>query len=180
MAAPLQAAEAALQAQGITPTLNRFWALQPRTSSPGTLSEHALGRAVDINRFENPFIRNSNDIRVIRAVTGVDLGQPQAAVTMRQASQTFQTTFDQLWVDQQTQQLQQLRTLQNPSPATQQQIQQLEQLIQSIDARRASLDGYAALGFLNLEQPLIDALVDAGFSWGGAWQTVKDFMHFQL
>ncbi|MCH8063236.1 MAG: M15 family metallopeptidase [Chloroflexi bacterium] len=180
MSAPLQAAENALSGQGINPVIHNYWAFVPRLTASGNLSNHAEGRAVDINRQGNPHIRNQHEIRVIRAVTGVDLGMQQGANVMRQASQTFQSTFSQQWVDQQTQQLQQLQAQANPSQAVQQQIEQLEQLIDSISRRRQALNGYAQRGFFNIQQSLVDALVNAGFSWGGQWQHSKDFMHFEL
>jgi len=52
--------------------------------------------------------------------------------------------------------------------------------MQSLQWCRKILDGYARTGFFNLEQPLIDALVGAGFGWGGNWRSRKNFMHFEL
>jgi hypothetical protein len=46
--------------------------------------------------------------------------------------------------------------------------------------RRRTLEGYARLGFLNLDHRLIVALRTAGLTWGGDWGTAKDFMHFEL
>ncbi len=157
MAGPLTAAENTLKKQNITPEINRFWSFKVRPTSDGTLSQHAAGRAVDINALENPHVKHAIDIEVIAAVTGVNLGQHQEADDLRQASETFQQDFTQEWIDQQTPELQ-----------------------RQIRRRRAALDQYAATGFLNLEQSLIDALVAADFSWGGGWNGSKDFMHFEL
>jgi hypothetical protein len=171
---------------GINPAINDFWAFVPRTTNDGTaLSNHALGRAFDINRRTNLHIDNKDDIRVIRAVTGIDLGQLQPTADMRQASQTFQLIFNQQWVNQQTQILQQLQqtpagaglagiTFKYASIAAQQ------TLIQAINNRRRVLNGYARTGFFDLDQSLIDAFTGAGFSWGGQWQHEKDFMHFEI
>ena len=102
------------------------------------------------------------------------------ADVMRQASLTFQQTFNQQWIDQQRDQVQQILNLGPPTLQQHHQIQHLRQLIQSITRRRQALDGYAQTGFFNLEQPLIDALVGAGFQWGGRYRHSKDFMHFEI
>ena len=167
----------------------------PRTTNDGgALSNHALGRAFDINRHTNLHIDNGDDIIVIRAVTGINLGQPQATADMRQASQTFQLVFNQQWVNQQTQILQQVQTRPLPPgiivpqlPAVISgmsvwlaQIMSQQMLIRAINRRRRVLNGYARTGFFDLDQSLIDAFTGAGFSWGGQWQHEKDFMHFEI
>lgn len=157
MLAPLAAAENVLREQDVIPNISRFWSFNPRLSASGTLSQHAVGRAVDINAAENPHVRHPIDIQVIAAVAGVDLGQRQNPEDMRRASTTFQRDFTQDWV-----------------------AQQPENLQRHIRQRRQVLDRYAQNGFLNLEQSLIDALTGAGFTWGGAWNRSKDFMHFEL
>lgn len=157
MLAPLAMAENLLREQDVIPNISRFWSFNPRLSASGTLSQHAVGRAVDINAVENPHVRHPIDIQVIAAVTGVDLGRRQNVEDMRQSSTTFQQNFTQDWIDQQT-------------PEMQRKIRQ----------RRSILNDYAQHGFLNLEQSLIDALTTAGFAWGGAWNRSKDFMHFEL
>lgn len=157
MLAPLATAENLLREQDVIPNISRFWSFNPRLSASGTLSQHAVGRAVDINAVENPHVRHPIDIQVIAAVTGVDLGQPQNAEDMRRASTTFQQDFTQDWVAKQPKNLQ-----------------------RRIRQRRQVLNRYARNGFLNLEQSLIDALTGAGFIWGGAWNRSKDFMHFEL
>lgn len=157
MLAPLATAENLLREQDVIPNISRFWSFNPRLSASGTLSQHAVGRAVDINAVENPHVRHPIDIQVIAAVTGVDLGQPQNAEDMRRASTTFQQDFTQDWVAKQPKNLQ-----------------------RRIRQRRQVLNRYAQNGFLNLEQSLIDALTGAGFIWGGAWNRSKDFMHFEL
>lgn len=157
MAAPLAEAEAALQEQNFDSDIQRFWSFNARASSSGRLSQHAVGRAVDINPPENPFIQNSIDIEVIRAVTGVNLGEPQDAETSRQASLDFQANFTQDWIDQQS-----------------------AALKRKIRRRQARLELYAQNGFMNLQQSLIDAFVNAGFVWGGNWNRSKDYMHFEI
>lgn len=176
---PLNNAEAALQ--NIQPNIANIGGFVPRLTARGNLSNHALGRAIDINPGTNPHIRNQNDIRVIRAVTGVDLGQRQDAQAMRNASQQFQNQFGDAWVQQQRTELEQLNNFMGPLTAEQAQRRtELQELLNAIRARRNQLNEYAQEGFLTLEQPLIDALTNAGFEWGGEWHTEKDFMHFEI
>lgn len=176
MTAPLQTAQQALNARGVVPTIHSFWAFVPRRTAGGSLSNHALGRAVDINPSTNPHIKNAQEILVIEAVTGVNLGQRQAVADMRTASRDFQSNFNQTWIDQKRQELQQLQA----QHASRQQIGGLRRLLAAIRARRAALNRYATSGFLDLDQELLDELTNAGFGWGGNYQRSKDFMHFEL
>jgi hypothetical protein len=66
------------------------------------LSKHAVGRAFDINHQHNVYIADQRDIRVIQAVTGVDLNLKlgKSPEVMRNASVTFQERFNQQWIDQ--------------------------------------------------------------------------------
>jgi hypothetical protein len=176
---PLHAAEQALRQRGITPQITSFWSFVPRRIAGTTrLSHHAFGRAVDINPAANPHIKHEHDIRVIRAVTGVDLGTRQTASVMRAASQGFQTGFNEQAIAGWQQQLAQLRG--TTSPEAQRQLAELQQVLAAVRARLSTLDGYARRGFLNLEQELIDELIAAGLAWGGNWERHKDFMHFEL
>jgi hypothetical protein len=155
---PLAAAEAALRQQGRTPSISRFWGFVPRSMrTRAKLSNHALGRAVDIDPATNPHIVSRDEILVIRQATGVDLGSKQDHAAMRRASQTFQRTFGAAWLEAQASE------------------------VRAAAARsRARLDAFARGGFLTLEQPLVDALIRVGFTWGGDWKSEKDFMHFDL
>jgi D-alanyl-D-alanine carboxypeptidase len=178
---PLQQAEAALKAQNITPDIHRFWSFVPRAIRGSTkLSEHAKGRAIDINQKENPRIINADDILVIQAVTGVNMGAVQTAAVLRAASETFKTTFNQAWIGQHRHELNTLSHQKHPSPADHQRITELRQLLRAVRHRHSELRGYARRGMLNLEQSLIDALTNAGFTWGGEFESSKDFMHFEL
>lgn len=155
---PLAVSENALRTKAFTPALDSFWGFVPRTMrTRNKLSNHGLGLAIDIDYKTNPHIYNKEDILVIREATGLDLGRRQTHDAMRRASQLFQQTFNQQWRDRQT-----------------------GQLREAIRKRKEALDTYARVGFLNLELPLIDTLLNAGFTWGGDWQSEKDFMHFEL
>lgn len=144
------------------------------------LSNHAPGRAVDINRGNNSYITSIHDKRAIFAVTGVDLGQSQNYQTMRTASTTFQQTFNQTWVNQQTAERNTLQAMAHRTPEQERRLQSLRRILNSVQVRRAALNGYAATGFLNLREEAVNALTGAGFSWGGNWNTIKDFMHFEM
>lgn len=155
---PLAAAEQELQRRGVRPALTSFWGFVPRKMRRrNRLSNHALGRAVDIDPKTNPHIYNKDEILVIREATGIDLGKRQAHDAMRRASQAFRQTFSPGWVDQQAKAVQ-----------------------DAARRSRTALERYARDGFLNLDQVLIDTLLNAGFTWGGDWKSEKDFMHFEL
>jgi hypothetical protein len=176
------------------PDINRFGGFVPRRGGDG-LSNHGLGRAVDIDSTTNPFITSDADIHVIEEVTEVDLGTDQDQATLRQASNTFQQTFDGEWVQQRRDRLSEVETrleeLNNTEDdLTEEQRAQkaeleserseLNSLLTNIRNRRGTLDEYANEGFLNLRERLVDAFVNNGFEWGGDWTNVKDFMHFEI
>jgi hypothetical protein len=180
--APLQQAEAALKAQKFDAKLiYSFWSFVPRAIRNSTkLSEHARGRAIDINPDKNPRITKADDFCVIAAVTGVHLGKEQTAETMRKANDTFKATFKQSWVDDKQRQLDQLLKDDKPTPDTRKKIAELKKVLDAVKRRRTELNGYAATGFLNLDQALVDALIAAKFKWGGDFKSSKDFMHFEF
>ena len=147
---------------------------------------HALGRAIDINFKENPFITNASDVLVIKKVTGMDIGRFQDFKVMAKASEEFRKAFNEEWINKQYDILlhYQEKYLLYPrvfySPEGRLYREQLE-LVRAIDERIDLLKEYASRGFLNLSQPLVSALVDVcGLEWGGEWECVKDFMHFQI
>lgn len=154
----LKVAEKILKRQNRRPMISSFWSFAPRKiRGSKNLSKHALGRAVDINPDTNPRIINKDEIKIIHAVTGVNLGQIQTASAMRQASLVFRSKFTPQWIKMQKIELQ-----------------------KSISRSKSALNRYAKTGFINLEQPLIDALKAAGIKWGGNYINSKDFMHFEL
>jgi hypothetical protein len=147
-----------LRARGALPAIHSFWSFNPRRIHGSTsLSKHAVGRAFDVDPTSNPMIIERDDIFVIRAVTGIDFGQPQQAATLRAASDTFRRTFGDAWVGQQTDEVQ-----------------------AAARRRRHELAEYARSGLLTLDQAMIDALVNAGLTWGGTFAHRKDMMHFEL
>jgi hypothetical protein len=176
------------------PNINRFGGFVPRRGGDG-LSNHGLGRAVDVDSTTNPFIRSDADINVIEEVTGVDLGADQDQATLRQASNTFQQTFDDEWVQQKQDRLNEVEAsleelnnakdgLTDEKRAQKAELEseksELNSLLADIRTRRGTLDDYAEEGFLNLSEGLVDAFINNGFEWGGDWTNEKDFMHFEI
>lgn len=70
----LEAAEKTLRAEGFTAAPFRKWyAFNPRTTSEGNWSNHADGKAVDIDEETNERLINKGQRNVIIALTGVDV-----------------------------------------------------------------------------------------------------------
>ena len=70
----LDAAEDDLKAQGITEQpFKKAWAFNPRTTSKGSWSNHATGKAIDIDELQNPHLTDLRKKKVINAVTGMDV-----------------------------------------------------------------------------------------------------------
>ena len=164
LAAVLNRVETALRAAGQNFTFNDAYSFVPRTMNGkyDTLSNHALGKAIDINHKSNPHITHKDDFKVINAVCGNLLPNGFLKETdpdvFRNASAHFQQTFNDTWIAQQTD----------------------ADLIAAITRRRKSLNTYASLGFLTLPAILINELKKAGLRWGGNYTTAKDFMHFEI
>jgi len=97
---------------------------------------------------------------VIHAVTGVDLRRESDPARLREASRQFQRDFNSEWIASQSD-ARVAAALRNRSTL-------------------GRLRGYASHGFCTLDLALIQALLGAGLTWGGAWTSSKDFMHFEL
>jgi subtilisin family serine protease len=180
LAAALAQADAALRDAAPPPDVHSIWAInaRPIRGRAGSLSQHALGLAVDINPDTNPLIRAGDDgdvVRVINAVTGVNLGAAQTADAMRQASLTFKATYGDAWITARRQDLDAATQAGDTTRAT-----ELQQTLAAATRQRTRLAQLAQTGFFDLDQRLIDALQAAGLTWGGSWRTSKDFMHFEL
>jgi len=158
LVAPLRAAEDELRRRGPLPKIKSFWSFVPRRiEGTNKLSNHARGRAIDIDPATNPMIKHRDDILVIRTATGVDFGAPQNAATLRAASNAFRSTFSEDWIRSQS-----------------------ADVAAAAGRRRRELAGYARFGLFTLDQAIVDALVSAGLRWGGSFPTRKDSMHFEL
>jgi len=159
--------------------------------STTSLSLHAVGRAVDINSDTNPQFREdlghdaaklASLFRVIEAVTGTDVKSATDYPSQQTASETFKTTFNAAWVATQKTELATRTTAAAAAPTDaglKQKVQDQQKLINDITAVRSTLDGYAGTGFLTFKKVVVDALVAAGFTWGGSWNDAKDYMHFE-
>lgn len=180
LAAALSNADSALAGATPLPDVHSIWAVnaRPIRGRSSSLSKHALGLAVDINPNTNPLIRAGDDrdvVRVIAAVTGVDLGATQPADASRQASLTFQATYGDPWLAARRQELDAATQAGDTNRAN-----DLRATLAAAGRRAADLRRLAQSGFFDLDQRLIDALTAAGLTWGGSWRTSKDFMHFEL
>ncbi len=159
----LDIAQRNLTAAGNSFTFNSAWSFVPRTFNAdiNKLSNHALGKALDINPDTNPHIVSKNEITVINAVCNSILPNGLLSErnpdTLRNASTHFQLTFSDAWLSNQTQ------VIKNAAAAN-----------------RNNLNKYANKGFLTLPAALIRGLQSAGLNWGGSWRSSKDFMHFEL
>jgi hypothetical protein len=159
----LSLAQSRLTSSGVNYNLVSAWSFVPRTFNANTnkLSNHALGKAIDINPSSNPHITSSNEISVINAVCvnilrGGLLTESNPD-TLINASSYFQSTFNDNWINGQSQNIKELAT-----------------------RNRSNLNKYAKNGFMTLPTPLVTSLQNAGLGWGGTWKTAKDFMHFEL
>jgi len=159
--------------------------------STSSLSLHAVGRAVDINSSTNPQFREdlghdsaklASLFRVLQSVTGTDVRSATDYASQQTASETFKTTFNAAWVATQKTELDTRKKAAAAAPTdagAKQKVQDQQQLVNDIAAVRSTLDGYASTGFLTLKKTVVDALVAAGFTWGGSWNDAKDYMHFE-
>jgi hypothetical protein len=81
----LKDAEKELAKEGVVeaPFL-KCWAFNPRMITGGGLSDHALGKAIDIDELTNPRLANKAQRKVISAVAGMDMAaaNPGAAAGM--------------------------------------------------------------------------------------------------
>jgi len=159
--------------------------------SSTSLSLHAVGRAVDVNSDTNPQFREdlghdsaklASLFRVLQTATGTDIKAATDYTSQQAASETFKTTFNAAWVATQTTELATRKTAAAAAPtdaALKQKVTDQQQLVNDITAVRSTLDSYAGTGFLTLKKTVVDALVAAGFTWGGGWGDAKDYMHFE-
>jgi hypothetical protein len=98
----LQTAEKALKKAGVTDApFTKCWAFNARTQTGGQWSNHADGKAIDIDEVTNPRLLDKGDRAVISALTNMDIAaaNPGAAEGLdsydasKQASDRFQTRY---------------------------------------------------------------------------------------
>ena len=99
----LAVAEADLKAKGHADApFRKAWAFTARTTSAGSWSNHADGRAIDIDPGENPHLTNAGHRRIISLLSGYDIeaANPGAATgqdsydAAASASWRFQLAYD--------------------------------------------------------------------------------------
>jgi hypothetical protein len=181
--AALNAAQTALTSAGHSFILEvGTWSFVPRTFNDNInkLSNHALGRAIDINPQNNPHITSAEEVLAIDTICRSLLPSGLLSETnfdnLQRASDRFKQNFNNSWVDQQKELLKDM-SKQKPTPTD---MPAQKKLVKAIQNRRSALNKYAANGFLNLPKALVEALQSAGLNWGGTWSSAKDFMHFEL
>jgi hypothetical protein len=118
-------------------------------------------------------LSNGSDIRVVKAVTGVDLGTKSTSVDIKKASDAFKSRFGQTWVDEQQ------KLLDGYSSAVASKAEQ-QKLLNAIRDKGTVLRDYGKHGFLDLDKELVKALKAEGVTWGGEWVHEKDIMHFEI
>lgn len=96
LAAALAKAEAILRQKGVEEApVRRVWALNARTTSSGGWSNHADGRAVDIDPAGNPHITSRKERRLISLMTGTDFDAGnQGYDAMKAASGAFTAAYN--------------------------------------------------------------------------------------
>ena len=96
LAAALTTAEGTLKAKGYAAApVTSVAALNARTTSEGTWSNHAAGKAVDIDPDANPRLKDKNERKIITAVTGTDIDKGgQGYDVMKGASDKFQADYN--------------------------------------------------------------------------------------
>jgi hypothetical protein len=92
----LKKAEEALKQKGYTELpAKSAWALNARSTSEGNWSNHAAGRAIDIDPDQNPRLTNKHNRDVISAMTGVDMKKSNLGYdTLKKASDTFKAGYN--------------------------------------------------------------------------------------
>lgn len=96
LAAALAKAEAILRQKGVEEApVKKVWALNARTTSSGRWSNHADGRAVDIDPAGNPHITSRKERRLISLMTGTDFDAgDQGYDAMKSASGAFTAAYN--------------------------------------------------------------------------------------
>lgn len=96
LAAALAAAESSLKAMGHTAApAKSVVAFNPRTTSTGAWSNHADGKAVDIDPDDNPHLVEQKQRKIITLVTGTDMEKGgQGYAVMKDVSDRFKADYN--------------------------------------------------------------------------------------
>lgn len=187
------AAEKTLKDAKASPTINDFWSFVPRRIRGSTaLSKHALGKAVDINAAKNPRITDKDQLAALTLVTGLDFQSGSlAAADLKTKSDDFKATFNEakykeILTGKEKEKTDAAEKLKDEK-ATKEEKAEIQKAIKSLDVtiatlrnNKSALLALAKTGFMNLDTQLVQAFIDAGFTWGGQFQHSKDFMHFEI
>jgi hypothetical protein len=269
----LQAAESALNNAGVTAAPFRScWAFNPRTQSGGQWSNHADGKAIDIDADTNPRLLDPKKRAVISALTEHDMADQNLGYAgAAEASLRFQSRYSVVGLAERSEEISddqyaleadrkeiadKLDILGKEKKPTAEQKNEAKALRQQLKAKQAELkanlaaqkaisterdrlialekavtdldsqiDGLQAeidaldatndkaklatltarlrakqraltaatkardedpmrhmadVGFLDLDEQMVNALKAAGLRWGGDYKGAKDFMHFEV
>lgn len=107
LATALATAESTLKGKGYASApFNSLWALNPRTTSEGGWSNHADGKAVDIDPNVNPHLNKKKERQIINLVTGIDIDKGgQGYDVMEDASDKFKTDYNPAGLQRRTEEL---------------------------------------------------------------------------
>ncbi len=96
LATALAAAEGTLKGKGYAAApVKKVWSLNPRTTSAGGWSNHADGKAVDIDPDENPHLVSKKERKIISLVSGTDMeAGGQSYDVLRGASEKFRADYN--------------------------------------------------------------------------------------
>jgi hypothetical protein len=187
------AAEKTLKDASVEPTMTDFWSFVPRRiRGATTLSQHALGKAVDINAAANPRITDEAELAALTLITGLDFQSSNLSATdLKTKSDDFKTNFNEAKykeildgkekeMSEAAEKAKDAKTGKEEKAALNATIKDLKKTIANLKSSKSALLALAKTGFLNLDTQLIQAFIDAGFTWGGQFQHSKDFMHFEI
>jgi hypothetical protein len=96
IATALSTAETTLRGKGVTTSpVTKLWAFNPRTTSEGNWSNHADGKAVDIDEHLNPRLSDVADRKIVSLVTGTDMTRSsQGFDALKAASDRFKADYN--------------------------------------------------------------------------------------
>jgi hypothetical protein len=96
LAAALVVAENTLKGKGYaTAPVKKLWALNPRTTSAGGWSNHADGKAVDIDPDDNPHLTDKKNRKIISLISGIDMEKGGHGYdVLKGASDKFKTDYN--------------------------------------------------------------------------------------
>jgi hypothetical protein len=199
--APGLASRTRSQIQSVSGFVPRF--IAPKHGEEGgslTLSNHALGLAVDIDVVGNPHIKEPSVIEAIREATGYDFGKAfyeesdevpavdrvmQIHMTAQKASDALQGWL-QRWMptyrEMEYRRIASKRASFADDLVIDSEAGRAMELLKKINKYHsiADLEAWTRQGVQSIPQYLAAGMAALGFRWGNAYKSSKDGMHFEL